>query len=44
MYTLGTDANKTTANKVSEKNILTFAFNVSNIQIIRIKQISTKKV
>ncbi len=31
MYTLGTAANKTTANKVREKNILIFAFNVSNI-------------
>jgi hypothetical protein len=41
MYTLGTAANKTTANKVKDKNILIFVFNASNIQIIRLKQIST---
>ena len=34
MYTLGTAANKTTANKVTEKNILNFDFNRTNIQII----------
>ena len=44
MYTLGTAANNTTANKVTDKNILNFDFNDSNIRIIQIKHIFNKNV
>ena len=44
MYTLGIAANKTIANKVTEKNILNFDFNEANIHNIKSKIIRPKEL